>query len=134
MTMHDEPDHREDAGPGPVAPTYRPHAGTWNTRVRPVAAVPLLRYDPFAALGHEASRHGHAAGAAHALHEQPHDPATDRAHEHAVPSLWPHADEPADGTDERRTAWTPNALWRPTPSVPFPRPAPPTELDPPTWA
>jgi len=135
VTTSDLPERRDDAAPRTAGLTPRPHAGTWNTRTEPVSAAPAHRYDPFAALGHEASRHGHTA----------HGTATGRdggpAH-----SLWPHADEHPEGyadghadgraevTDERRTAWSPHATWRPTPSVPFPRPAPSTETDPPAWA
>lgn len=133
MTTHDEPGHRDEAAPRTAARTPRPHAGTWNTRVEPLREASVVRHDPFAALGHESSRHGQAAGA-HALHDHPERP-LDHAPEHGpVRSLWPHADEagePVDGTP--RTAWQPHVAWRPTPSVPFPRPAPTTEQDPPGW-
>ncbi|MDC7123715.1 hypothetical protein OMK64_19455 [Cellulomonas fimi] len=134
--MRDEHGHRDDAVAGPAGRTYRPHAGTWNARVQPAAEAASARHDPFAALGHEASRHGQVPGAAHVLREPPHDHVADVAdalHEHPVRSLWPHADDAPGGAGDRRTAWTPDVVWRPTPSVPFPRPAPPTELDPPTW-
>ncbi|QHT57700.1 hypothetical protein GXP71_17545 [Cellulomonas sp. H30R-01] len=131
--MHDEPGHRDDAAPGTAGRTYRPHAGTWNTRVQPVTAVPVVRHDPFAALGHDASRHGQVAGPAHALHDKPDAHVAERAPGHPTHSLWPHADEPSDGPDDRPTVWQPHVAWRPTPSVPFPRPAPSSELDPPTW-
>lgn len=121
MTMRDLPGSRDDAAPR-AATTYRPDAGTWNTRTDPVDALaPAHRPDPFAALGHEASRHGAPRQA------QEHGPAH---------SLWPHADEPhhdADAGDEPRSAWRPHTTWRPTPSVPFPRPAPPAETDPSSW-
>lgn len=132
MTTRDELGPRDDAVAGTPGRTYRPHAGTWNARVQPVTPVPVVRHDPFAALGHEASRHGHVAGAPRAR-QHPHDDAADGTHEHPVHSLWPHADEAAGAPEERRTAWTPQAVWRPTPSVPFPRPVPPAETDPPTW-
>lgn len=134
MTMHDEPGRRDDAAPGTAGRTYRPHAGTWNTRVQPVTAAPAARHDPFAALEHDASRHGHLPGTARALQDHVHDRAADRTQEHPAHSLWPHADETDDASDDRRTAWTPQALWRPTPSVPFPRPAPSVEQDPTSWS
>jgi hypothetical protein len=119
VTMRDPRGSRADAAPR-AGTTYRPDAGTWNTRTDPARVLaPAQRPDPFAALGHEASRHGAAR------------------HEHGpAHSLWPHADEPhqdATADDEPRSAWRPHATWRPTPSVPFPRPAPSAETDPPSW-
>lgn len=133
MTIRDELGPRDDAAVGTPGRTYRPHAGTWNTRVQPAPPVPVVRHDPFAALGHEASRHGHVAGAPHARHDHPHDHAVGAPHD-PVPSLWPHADDAGAGAEERRTAWSPQAVWGPTPSVPFPRPVPPAEIDPPAWS
>ncbi|AEE44378.1 hypothetical protein [Cellulomonas fimi] len=116
--MRDVTGHRDHAAAW-AATTYRPQAGVWNARTEPPSTTGTVRADPFAALGHEASRHGTA----------PH--AHERGPSH---SLWPHADE-VSVDDERRTAWRPHAAtWRPTPSVPFPRPVPPSETDPTGWA